>query len=67
MSPDRPLACSQGLITEELDGELLVYDSKCNMAYALDPEAAAVWRACDGHTETRSLAARCGTSEQRSG
>jgi hypothetical protein len=63
VSTDRPLARSDGLITEELDGELLVYDSENNLAHALDADAAAVWRACDGHTDTHTLATRCQTSE----
>lgn len=60
MSPDCPFARSEGLSTEELDGELLVYDSDSNLAHALQAEAAALWRACDGHTDT--LAARCASS-----
>ena len=63
MSSDCPLARSEGLITEELDGELLVYDSESNLAHALDAEAAALWRACDGHTDAHTLAARCATSD----
>jgi hypothetical protein len=35
MSSDCPLARSEGLIIEELDGELLVYDSESNLAHAL--------------------------------
>src|SRR6202011_5628908 len=64
MSPDCPVARSEGLITEELDGELLVYDSESNMAHALDAEAAAVWRSCDGHSDTHTLAARISTSDE---
>ena len=63
MSADCPRARSEGLITEELDGELLVYDSESNLAHALDPDAAALWRACDGHTDTHMLTTRCNTSE----
>jgi hypothetical protein len=64
MSPNCPLARSEGLITEELDGELLVYDSESNMAHALDPEAAALWRACDGNSDTQALATRCNSSDE---
>jgi hypothetical protein len=63
MSAELPLARSEGLITEELGGELLVYDSESNMAHALEPQAAAVWRACDGRNDTQALAAHCGNSE----
>jgi hypothetical protein len=64
MSSDYPLARSEGLITEELDGELLVYDSDSNMAHALDADAVSVWRACDGQTDSGALAVRCTTSEE---
>ena len=64
MSSDCPRARSEGLITEELDGELLVYDSESNLAHALDPEAAALWRACDGHTDSKALAVCCATTHE---
>ena len=64
MSEDCPLARSEGLITEELDGELLVYDSESNMAHALGPDTATLWRACDGRSDPQALAARCDTSEE---
>ena len=62
-----PLARSEGLIIEELDGELLVYDGESNLAHALAAEAAALWEACDGHTDTRGLASRCHTSQDQVG
>jgi hypothetical protein len=65
MSSDCPLARSDGLITEELDGELLLYDSESNLAHALDADAVALWRACDGHTDTKTLAVRCQASEEK--
>ena len=64
MSAECPLARSEGLITEELDGELLVYDSELNLAHALIAEAAARWQACDGGTDTHTLAARCHVSQE---
>ncbi len=65
MSREFPLARSEGLITEELDRELLVYDRESNMAHALRAEAAALWRACDGHTDVHTLAARYDLSEDK--
>ncbi len=59
---DFPLARSEGVIVEELDLELLVYDSESHLAHALQGDVAAVWRACDGRSDVRTLAARCGTS-----
>ena len=35
-----------GLVVEDLDGGLVLYDPGCSRAHWLDPEAAAVWRAC---------------------
>ncbi len=65
ISRDCPLARAEGLIIEELGGELLVYDSESNMAHALHAEAAAVWRACDGRTDTQTLAGCCHTTEEK--
>jgi hypothetical protein len=48
MSRDRPLALTDGLITEELAGELLVHDAKRGLTCRLNASAALVWKACDG-------------------
>jgi sugar lactone lactonase YvrE len=53
------------LITEELDGELLLYDGDSNMAHALDADAAVLWRACDGHSDVDTLVARCRMSQEQ--
>jgi hypothetical protein len=53
-----PKARTAGLIVTELGGELLVYDAKRDFASALNPFAARVWRACDGVSDTRAIAAR---------
>ena len=63
MSPDCPLARSEGLITEELDGELLVYDSETNDAHSLNAAVARVWRACDGERDIDALAVECGLDQ----
>jgi hypothetical protein len=44
----RPEARREGILSEELDGELLLYDVSTNVAHALAPVAATVWRSCDG-------------------
>jgi hypothetical protein len=50
---DRPMARSEGLLVEELDGEVLIYDLEHHRAHCLNAAAATVWRACDGtRTET---------------
>jgi hypothetical protein len=61
---DRPVARSEGLVSEELDGQLLLYDTESHLAHALEGEATAVWRACDGHADVEALARRCATGEE---
>jgi hypothetical protein len=49
-----PTARSSDLLTEEIGGELLVFDILSNRAHCLNGSAAAIWQHCDG---SRSLAA----------
>lgn len=42
------LARTDGLLTEEIDGDLLVYDKPRDVAFRLNSTAALVWRSCDG-------------------
>ena len=53
-----PRARSEDLIVEELGEELLVYDTKADRGHSLSPEAARVWRRCDGRTPTGGLSAQ---------
>jgi len=57
---DRPKARSQGLIVQEHDTELLVYDETAARAHCLNSTAALVWRYCDGNTTVAAMAARLG-------
>jgi hypothetical protein len=43
-----PKSRTSGLITSELDGELVVYDDDRKLAFRLSRTAAIVWQACDG-------------------
>lgn len=52
----RPEARTEGLIVEELDGELLVYDTERDKAHALNGVAALVWQQSDGHRTIERLA-----------
>jgi len=52
----RPLARTVGLITEEVDGELLVYDDGRDIACRLNGSAALVWRSSDGKRTVEDLA-----------
>jgi Coenzyme PQQ synthesis protein D (PqqD) len=49
----KPIARTDGLLTEEVEGELLAYDERTDTAWRLNATAAVVWRGCDG---TRTLA-----------
>ena len=54
---ERPVArTDDGLIVEEVDREVLIYDHRADEAHCLSPAAAQVWRACDGETSREQLA-----------
>jgi hypothetical protein len=55
VSESGPLARSHGLLTEALDGELLVYDLGGDIAVHLNTTAALVWRSCDGRRTVAEL------------
>ena len=50
-----PLARTQGIVTKEVDGEVLVYDRERDKAHCLNPSAGALWRLCDGKTSPLDL------------
>jgi len=52
-----PKARSKNLIVQEVDDEVLVYDTERDKAHRLNAAAAAIWRRCDGRREVRDLAA----------
>ncbi len=52
-----PKARREGIITKEVDGELLIYDLERNKAHCLNPSAALVWKNCDGRRSVSALAA----------
>ena len=62
---ERPLARSQDLIVEELGDEILVYDKKAAQGHSLSPDAARVWRRCDGSTPIEGLANQLGLDVDR--
>jgi hypothetical protein len=45
-----PQARRIGLIIQEVDSEILIYDQNTNKAYCLNQTAAKVWKYCDGET-----------------
>jgi hypothetical protein len=52
-----------GLVVEEVGDETLVFDSENDVAHCLSPDAALVWRACDGEHDVAGLAALTGAGE----
>lgn len=55
MSNIRPVARTLGFITEEVDGELLLYDAQRDVACRLNQSAAIVWRASNGRRSVSDL------------
>lgn len=51
-----PLARTKQLVTKEIDGELLIYDSATDEAHCLNSSAAAIWKLCDGNTSVTEMA-----------
>lgn len=44
----RPQVRTEGLLSERVDDELVIYDQLSHTAHCLSREAAAIWEACDG-------------------
>jgi hypothetical protein len=59
-----PLARSSDLIIEELGDEVLVYDTENDRGHSLSPEAAKVWRACNGKTTAERLSVELGLERE---
>jgi hypothetical protein len=51
-----PEARREGLVVQELSGEVLVYDRERNKAHCLNSTAALVWEYCDGKTSVAQIA-----------
>ncbi len=60
-----PRARSEGIITEEVGDELVVYVEATHTAHALSADAAAVWRRCDGHSSAEEIARGVGLEQAR--
>lgn len=57
MTASFPRARHDDLLVEDIIDEVLIYDLRSEQAHCLNATAAAVWRACDGHTSVAALAA----------
>lgn len=55
MNRPLPLAKKEGLLIEELEGEVVIYDLARKKAHCLNAAAAIVFRACDGKTSSEQV------------
>lgn len=59
-----PSARRTGTITQDVDGDLVVYDTVHHVAHRLTASAARVWEHCDGGTSVAEIAHRIGTAAE---
>lgn len=50
-----PESRKQGIIVQELEGEVLIYDLKVNKAHCLNKTSAIVWHLCDGNNSVSDI------------
>ncbi len=55
-----PAARHEGIVTEDLDDGLLLYDLERDKGHSLNAVAAAVWRHCDGERDAAEIAGAAG-------
>ena len=60
-----PLARRDGIITKEVEGELLVYDVTRDKAHCLNETAAAVWHLCDGRRSVSEISEQWAVGGER--
>jgi DNA-binding transcriptional ArsR family regulator len=60
-----PRARDEGIISEEVGDELMVYVEATRTAHALSADAVSVWRRCDGHSSAKEIARRVGLEQPR--
>src|SRR3989442_15786012 len=62
--PKFPRARKDQLIVKEVDGEVLVYDLRCDKAHCLNSTAGLVWKYCDGKSGVAEIAKSLGDETQ---
>ncbi len=50
-----PVARKEGLVIQEMSGEVLVYDLDTNKAHCLNQTAATVWKSCNGSNSVADI------------
>ncbi len=53
-----PIARTENLLVQELDGETLIYDKTTHKAFCLNATAALIWKACDGRNDATTITRR---------
>ena len=53
---DRPRARTEGVVSERIDDEVVVYDQLSQTAHCLSSDAASVWEHCDGRKSPAQIA-----------
>ncbi len=54
-NPQLPVARKEGLVIQEMPGEILVYDLATNKAHCLNQTAAFVWESCNGENSVADI------------
>jgi len=62
VNPSLPQSRRETLIVQEMDNELVVYDSQRAQANVLNHTAAVIWKLCDGKTSVNEIAQRASHS-----
>lgn len=57
MKNNIPKARKDGLVVQELDGEILIYDLETNRAFCLNQTSALIWQNCDGTKTVSEISA----------
>ena len=55
MGRARPLARENGLVIEQLEDEILIYDTERDKAHCLNAAAARIWKHCDGKSTVADI------------
>jgi len=59
-----PRTRQQGLASEQVDGETLLYVEETHQAFCLNASAARIWALCDGRRTVATISAEAGQEEE---
>jgi hypothetical protein len=61
MKENKPLSRKEGIVVQELNGEVLIYNLNDNKAFCLNETSALVWQLCDGNKSVSEISQAVGT------